>query len=110
MKKVAVILIVLFCAHPAIAIAEGCNTTLPPLVDLLNQYSKAQGTKFVIDPRVSAKVTLVGIDTSALDSATLIGILNIYGFTALTSNGVVYVMPDRVAIEAGDKFGRTWGG
>lgn len=95
---------------PGMTNADECETSTSPLVDLLDHYSKANGTKFVVDPRVKAKVTLVGIDSSELDAATLIGILNIHGFTALTSNGVVYVMPDVVAEENGDKFGVLWDG
>jgi hypothetical protein len=33
-----------------------------------------------------------------------------HGFTALTSEGVVYVMPYKVAESSGEKFGVTWEG
>ena len=90
--------------------AHECKTYETPLVDLVNKYSEAFGTKFVIDPRVRAKVNLVGVDTERINTATLIGILNMHGFTALTSDGVVYVMPYPVAEASGDKFGVTWEG
>jgi len=110
MKSVAILMLVLCCAASTNGNAEDCNTTLEPLVDLLNQYSEATGTKFVLDPRVQATVSLVGVDTSDLDAGTLISILKIHGFTALTTNGVVYVLPDVTATEAGDKFGEKWEG
>jgi type II secretory pathway component GspD/PulD (secretin) len=110
MKPLVILILAVCCFASTNVNADNCNTTLEPLVDLLNLYSEATGTKFVIDPRVQATVNLVGIDTSTLDAETLIGILNIHGFTALTSKGVVYVMPDVRANEAGDKFGVRWEG
>jgi hypothetical protein len=55
-------------------------------------------------------VNLVGIKTESINSAVLIGILNMHGFTAQTKDGVVYVMPFKVAEASGDKFGVQWDG
>lgn len=110
MKTILAILFVSLVLIPGVTNGEKCSTSMSPLVDLLNQYSTTNGTKFVVDPRVKAKVTMVGINSSDLNAATLIGILNIHGFTALTSNEVVYVMPDVVAEASGDKFGVRWDG
>lgn len=110
MKSVAILMLVFCCVASTNGYAENCNTTLEPLVDIINQYSEATGTKFVLDLRVQATVSLIGIDTSDLDAGTLIGILQIHGFTALTTNGVVYVMPDFNATETGDEFGVKWEG
>lgn len=102
--------VVLLCFLSSAAISNDCVTSETPLLQLLDQYSKEHGTKFVVDPRVRAKVTLVGIDPAVLDAGTLIDVLNIHGFTALAKEGVVYVMPDTVAALSGDKFGTLWGG
>ena len=110
MTKTILMTIIFWCALSWFAIADECNTAESPLVDLLNQYSVIHGTKFIVDPRVRAKVTLVGIDTQDIDSAMLIGILNIHGFTALTSDRVVYVMPASAAEVHGDEFGDRWEG
>ncbi len=110
MTKAILRTIIIWCALSSFASADECNTSENPLVDLLNQYSVIHGTKFVVDPRVRARVTLVGIDTQDIDSAMLIGILNIHDFTALTSEGVVYVMPASAAEVHGDKFGDRWEG
>ena len=110
MKRIAMLLLVLICCNCIVAYAEECTTVLNPLVKLIDQYSDLHGTKFVLNPRVAAKVTLVGIDEDNIDAAMLIGILNSLGYVALTSDGVVYVMPDSVAQAAGDKYGVSWEG
>ena len=102
--------LILWCGLSSLASAHECKSSEPPLIDLLDQYSDSYGTKFVVDPRVRAKVSLVGIETANINTAMLIGILNMHGFTALTSDDVVYVMPYQVAEAAGDKFGVTWEG
>lgn len=110
MRIQSAVFVVLLCFLSSAAISEDCVTSETPLLQLLNRYSKEHGTKFVVDPRVRAKVTLVGIDLTVLDAGTLIGVLNIHGFTALTKDGFVYVMPDTVAGASGHKFGTPWGG
>ena len=110
MKSLSASILVFFCSLPVICNAADCNDIQTPLVGLLDQYSQSTGTKFVIDPRVRAKVTLIGIDTTNLDATTLIGILNIHGFAALTANGIVYVMPKASAGSAGEQYGVPWEG
>ena len=109
MKAFAVALLLSTCLATPL-FAQDCVTSENPLVALLDQYSQKNGTRFVVDPRVKAKVTLVGVDSDELDAAVLVGILNIHGFTALTSNGVVYVMPSNVAETDGLKYGIEWTG
>jgi len=102
--------LMLLCGLSSLANAHECESSEARLIDLLNQYSDSYGTKFVVDPRVRAKVSLVGIQTESINTAMLIGILNMHGFAALTSDDVVYVMPYKVAEASGDKFGVTWEG
>ncbi len=106
----AVTLAILLMVLPVAAYSDECTTSDMPLVQLLDTYSKTYGTKFVVDPRVRAKVTLIGIDSSVIDTATLIGVLNLHGYTARDKEGVVYVMPYKVSESFGDKFGPTWDG
>jgi type II secretory pathway component GspD/PulD (secretin) len=103
-------LILSLCLFPLGALPDDCVSSEAPLIQLLEQYSRQHGTKFVVDPRVSAKVTLIGIEPTALDAATLIGVLNIHGYTALAKKGIVYVMPTQSAEASGDRFGSTWEG
>jgi hypothetical protein len=107
--KIIAIMVLWFGLAP-LAAAHDCDSYETPLVDLLNQYSEAHETKFILDPRVRARVNLVGIETESINSAMLIGILNMHGFTALTKDGVVYVLPFPVAEASGDKFGIQWDG
>ncbi len=110
MKNKTIIAFVLWLALFQIANAHQCRAYETPLLDLLNQYAEAYGTKFIVDPRARANVNLVGIETESINSAILIGILNMHGFTARTKDGVVYVMPFQVAEASGDKFGIQWDG
>ena len=109
-KTTTLIVLVFGCLLSASASAHECDEDSLQLVELLNTYSEATGTKFVVDPRVSARVNIVGIETENIDAKTLIGILNIHGFSALTSNGIVYVLPDPEAERSGDRFGKPWKG
>lgn len=110
MKNRTIAILVLWLGLSPLAGAHECESYETPLLDLLNQYSETYETKFVIDPRVRANVNLVGINTESINSAILIGILNMHGFTALTSEGAVYVMPFKVAETSGDKFSVRWDG
>ena len=110
MKIVSSIALTVLLALPTFAVGNECVTTESQIVELLDQYAQKNGTKFVIDPRVRAKVTLVGIDTLHLDAPTLVGILNIHGMVALTANDIVYVMPEVVAGRAGQRYGEPWTG
>jgi hypothetical protein len=110
MQKKIIAVAVLWLGSSALVGAHECKSYETPLIDLLNQYSEIYETKFVIDPRVRANVNLVGVETEGLNSALLIGILNLHGFTALTKDGVVYVMPFPVAGTSGDMFGVRWDG
>lgn len=65
--------LVLICALSSLANAHECVASQPPLIDLLNQHSESYGTKFIVDPRVRAKVNLVGIETKSINTALLIG-------------------------------------
>lgn len=94
----------------SLAEAHECPTIDAPLLALLGEYSEHHGTKFIVDPRVRAKVTLIGIDTKSIDASQLIGILNIYGYSGMIKDEVVYIMPTPVAEASGDRFGVEWDG
>jgi type II secretory pathway component GspD/PulD (secretin) len=110
MKTLLAVLTISLCIFASLANSEECVTSDTPLLQLLNQYSQEHGTKFVVDPRVRARVTLVGIDISAIDARTLTGVLSIHGFVALTDGELVFVVPDEVAEVSADTYGRPWEG
>ena len=108
MGKTVVMFICLVLGNAQALAAENCKTG--PLVQLLTQYSDVHGTKFIIDPRVQARVTTVGIDQDNLDAVTLLGILEVHGFAALASNDLVYILPESIASASRDKYGDYWKG
>ena len=85
--------------------AHECVTELSDLLELINDVSVATGLKFVVDPRVRAQVTLAGFRDGEVDYATLRSILEVHAFTALESNGVIYVVPTKIAPEMKQKLG-----
>jgi hypothetical protein len=93
------------CSISALAQAEDCVTRMPDLVKMIDGYSRSTGTKFVLDPRVRARVTLVGVEGSDLDYEMLVSVLHMHGFTALEAAGIVYVVPEKVAPSMRRKLG-----
>jgi type II secretory pathway component GspD/PulD (secretin) len=89
-------------------LAEECSS--PPLVEIIQEFSEATGVQFILDPRVNAKVSIVGRESLQSDSATLLGILLVHGFEAYESNGVVYVVPEVSGKNIGTRLGEPWRG
>lgn len=85
--------------------AGECVTERSDLLKLINDVSIATGRKFVIDPRVQAGVILAGFKDGEVDYPTLLSVLEVYAFTALEANGIVYVVPVKVAPEMKLKLG-----
>lgn len=65
-----------------------------PLVQLIETVSKKTGKNFILDPRVSGNAVLVGIDPSRVTYADLLTILQVNGYAAVESGGLVRVIPD----------------
>ncbi len=65
-----------------------------PVAQLVAAVAKSSGKKFVIDPRVRANVSMVGISPSSVSYAQLLEILHVYGFVAAEQDGLVLVVPD----------------
>jgi len=64
------------------------------VIELITSFSKSSEMKFVVDPRVTGKVKLVGFDDTEMDFETLAKILWVHNYVAIESGGVVYVMPN----------------
>ena len=73
------------------------NASEIEMADLIGKVSKRTGKQFIIDPRVRAQVSRVGLDIDKVDYAGLLAILTIHQFAAYESNGVVKVLPDASA-------------
>jgi type II secretory pathway component GspD/PulD (secretin) len=77
--------------------------------DVAQAYSNRTGAKFVLDPRVSAKVNTLGIDLDSIDLPVLTSIFNMHGYEVLESRGVMYVVPDPAAAEMRQRLDRIEG-
>ena len=80
-----------------------------PIDHVIEKYSEIHGTKFVLDPRVKAKVNLVGLSLNELTQTNLMDILLIHSFTAYEKDGVVYVLPRAAADYISSEIGEIWG-
>jgi general secretion pathway protein D len=97
MKYACALLALSFASH-----AEA-QTSTPPERDAVNieqiiaGTAKKTGKKFLVDPRVRAQVTLVGLDPNNLDYPTLLSVLQMHGFAAFDEGKYVAIVPDASA-------------
>ena len=68
-----------------------------PLVQLIETVSKKSGKSFIIDPRVAGNAVLVGIDPAKVTYADLLTILQVNGYAAVESGGLVRVIPESIS-------------
>ena len=92
--------------------AEGGGVPRIDIIEILDSYAKRTGTKFVADPRVKAKVRLIGFGLDEIDKVDLNQIIVMHSFVAYEKDGVVYVLPQAVERFLGDKmeseYGQKW--
>jgi len=65
-----------------------------PLDQLIEAVAKKTGKKIIVDPRVRAQVIVYGISSSTVNYKELLAILSVNNFTAVESEGLVYVLPE----------------
>lgn len=65
--------------------------------------AKATGKNFIIDPRVTGKVTVISNDSMSPDEAyrVFLSVLQVHGFSAIESESAVKVIPDANAKQSG---------
>lgn len=63
------------------------------IVTLLQNVAGSTDKKFIVDPRVRAHVTLLGMNANKLSYADLHNVLTLHGFAAYESGGLVHVVP-----------------
>jgi type II secretory pathway component GspD/PulD (secretin) len=88
--------IIFLIGFGAIAAAQAHEPKFSERTDILHiieSYSNRTGTKFVTDPRVKARVNMIGLDIEEVTQTNLMDIFLIHNFTAYKSEGVVYVVP-----------------
>ena len=65
-----------------------------PIEKIITSVAHQTHRKFVIDPRVQARVHLVGEDTAQVSYNELLTILQLHGYVTFENSGYVIVMPD----------------
>ena len=80
-----------------------------PIEHIIEKYAEIHGTKFVLDPRVKAKVNIVGLSLEEITQTNLMDIFLIHTFTAYEKDGVVYVLPRAAADYIISDIGEIWG-
>lgn len=65
-----------------------------PIEKLITSVAHQTHRKFVIDPRVQARVHLVGEDPAQVSYNELLTILELHGYVTFESSGYVLVIPD----------------
>jgi len=86
---------------PDIAIAQSSGPAAgTPLVQLIETVSKKSGKSFIVDPRVAGNAVLVGIDPAKITYPELLTILQVNGYAAVESGGLVRVIPESIGRSA----------
>ncbi len=62
--------------------------------DVIASLSRRTNKRFVVDPRVRARVTLVGLGARDVTYPLFLTILGVHGFSAHERDGVIVVAPD----------------
>lgn len=97
---------------PGVAFAQSASSTSAgiPLLQLIDSVAKKTGKNFILDPRVAGNAVLVGIDPAKVTYPELLTILQVNGFVAVETGGLVRVLPESVGrtaaaplIEGNDK-------
>jgi general secretion pathway protein D len=70
------------------------NESGTPIHELIAIVAKKTGKQFLVDPRVRARVTVIGQDVGRFDYANLLAVLNMHGYAAVERDGYVNIMPD----------------
>ena len=69
------------------------------IAKVVEAVSKITGHNFIIDPRVKGKVTLIAPESMEPDALyeTLLAVLNVHGFVAVSGEGVTKIVPANLA-------------
>lgn len=93
MKAIIAAATALLIANTAPAADEPDSSGIP-IETIIGSVSHKINRKFLIDPRVQARVHLVGEDPTQVSYNELLTILQVHGFVAAENGGYVVVLPD----------------
>ena len=95
-KTLAIAIVVAFGLAPEVTNAaqegEGWNTV--PLSTVVAAVAKRSGKKFVVDPRVQGDAILFNVNPASMSYDDFLVLLNVHGFTAVTTGDYVRVVPE----------------
>jgi general secretion pathway protein D len=92
MKSIIAVLTALTLTNVSAAADEPDNST--PIASIITAVAHKTNRKFLIDPRVEARVHLVGEEPSRVSYNELLTILELHGYVTAESAGYILVMPD----------------
>jgi general secretion pathway protein D len=67
-----------------------------PLSTVIAAVAKRSDKKFIVDPRVRGDAVLLQVDPTTLSYDGFLMLLNVHGFTAVTTDDYVRVVPDTI--------------
>ena len=108
MNDFILIIVIALIASPAFSHEPKLSDRID-IIHILESYSERTDVKFVTDPRVKARVNMVGLTVEELTQTNLMDILIIHNFTAYEKDGVVYVLPRAAADYLGSDIGEILG-
>lgn len=75
------------------------------ILSIINEVSKETGKNFIVDPRVSGKISLVSSKPIAQSDVydVFLSILGLLGYSAIPSNGVIKIVPNMESAEQGTR-------
>ena len=82
---------------PGAAVAQSSSTPASagvPLVQIIESVAKRTNKNFIVDPHVTGNAVLLGLDPSKVTYPELLTILQVHGFVAVESDGLVRIVPD----------------
>jgi general secretion pathway protein D len=93
MKSILCLLTTLLVTNTAVAADEPDSSGIP-IEKIIDSVSHKINRKFLVDPRVQARVHLVGEEPAQVSYNELQTILELHGFITAESGGYVLVLPD----------------
>lgn len=106
MRTLLTSLVLALISSPVIGQEASCVSDPSDIRAVAQAFANRTGARFVLDPRVSAKVNTLGIDLDSIDLPVLTSIFNMHGYEVLESRDVLYVVPDPVAPEMRQRLDR----
>lgn len=102
-NKFGLTVVVLALSATSLCFGQGADVTLnwndADIRKVIEAVSEVTGKNFIIDPRVTGKVTLLSAQPMSPDAfyEAFLSILQVHGYVAVTSGDLVKILPDATA-------------